>query len=88
MGSTPLSDSLSFSMARIASSIKVPIVGSLALACRCDQRASFGTQNTLSARYSSLSSAAWASSANSALCLASKASEMYFRKMSPSATCL
>ena len=48
----------------------------------------FGTQNPLSARYSSLSSAASASSASSALCLASKASEMYFRKISPSATCL
>jgi len=38
----------------------------LAFACRCDQRASFGTQNTFSARYSSGSSAAVASSAKSA----------------------
>jgi hypothetical protein len=83
-----LRDSFSFSMARMASSIRVPMVGFLALACRCDQRACFGTQNTFSARYSSRSSAAAGSSVSSAWCLASKASEMYLRKMSPSTTCL
>ena len=48
----------------MASSISLPMVGCLALACRCDQRASFGTQNTFSARYSSGSSAAAGSSAS------------------------
>src|SRR4051794_14391014 len=52
-----------------------------ALAWRCDHRASFGTQNTFSARYSSGSSAADGSSASKAECLASNASEMYFRKI-------
>ena len=49
------------------------MVGCLALACRCDQRASFGTQNTFSARYSSGSSAAAGSSASKAARFASKA---------------
>ena len=75
-------------MATMASSISLPMVGCLALACRCDQRASFGTQNTFSARYSSGSSAAAGSSASSAARFASKASEMYLRKIRPSATCL
>ena len=44
MGSTPLSDGLSRSIALIASSTSVPMVGCGALAFRCDQRASFGTQ--------------------------------------------
>ena len=61
------------SIAAIASSISLPMVGCLALACRCDQRASFGTQKTFSARYSSGSSAAAASSASSAARFASKA---------------
>ena len=34
-------------MATIASSTILPMVGCLALACKCDQRASFGTQKTL-----------------------------------------
>jgi hypothetical protein len=33
-------------------SISLPMVGCLALARRCDQRTSLGTQNTFSARYS------------------------------------
>src|SRR5690606_4624646 len=75
-------------MASIASSISLPISGRLAFACKCDQRAAFGTQNTLSARYSSGSSASACSSAASFACWASKASEMYLRKISPRATCL
>ena len=55
---------MAFSISAIASSISLPMVGCLALACRCDQRASFGTQNTFSARYSSGSSAAAGSSAS------------------------
>jgi hypothetical protein len=48
---TPLSDRLTISMAIIASSISLTMVGSLALACSCDQRAQGGTQKTFSARY-------------------------------------
>ena len=44
---------LSRSMAAIASSTSVPMVGCGALAFRCGQRASFGTQKMLAARYSS-----------------------------------
>ena len=55
-GSTPLSDGLSRSMAAIASSTSVPIVGCGACAFRCCQRASCGTQKMLAARYSSGSS--------------------------------
>jgi hypothetical protein len=44
---------LSRSIAAIASSISLPMVGCFALPCRCDQRASLGTQKMLSARYSS-----------------------------------
>ncbi len=77
-------------MALIASSTSVPMVGCGALALRCGQRASFGTQKMLEARYSSGSSgsapcARWASSSAR---LASKASEMYLRKIKPSTTCL
>src|SRR4051812_33539867 len=72
----------------MASSISLPMVVCLALAWRCDQRASLGTQNTFSARYSSGSSAADGSSASKEECLASNASEMYFRKIRPSTTCL
>jgi hypothetical protein len=52
------------------------------------QAASLGTQNTFSARYSSGSSTAAGSSASNAARLASKALEMYLRKIKPSATCL
>src|SRR5437870_8481540 len=77
-------------MALMASSTNVPMVGCGALALRCDQRASLGTQKMLAARYSSWSSGSapclrWASSS---ACLASKASEMYLRKISPRTTCL
>ena len=65
-------------------------VGCGALAFKYCQRASFGTQKILAARYSSGSSgsapcAFWVS--NSA-CLASKASEMYLKKIRPNTTCL
>ena len=55
-----------------------------------DQRASGGTQNTRSARYSSGSSGSAPSSISSSslACCSSKASEMYLRKISPSTTCL
>src|SRR6266540_2858226 len=52
------------------------------------QRASGGTQKTLSARYSSRSSASAPFSFCNAACFSSKASEMYFRKMRPRTTCL
>src|SRR5579883_2839666 len=90
LGRTPLSDGLSRSIATIASSISLPMVGCLALARRWDHRASFGTQKTFSARYSSGSSgsAPWTCWANKAACFSSKASEMYLRKSRPSTTCL
>ena len=47
---------MSRSMATMASSTILPMVGCLALAWRCDQRASGGTQKTFSALYSSGSS--------------------------------
>src|SRR5882724_2739401 len=74
----------------MASSTSVPMVGCGALALRCVQRASFGTQKTLAARYSSGSSgsAPWAFWAARSACLASKASEMYLRKIRPRTTCL
>src|SRR5438132_909396 len=77
-------------MALIASSTRVPMPGCGALAFRCIQRASFGTQKMLAARYSSGSSglapcAFWPSSS---ACFASKASEMYLRKIKPRTTCL
>src|SRR5581483_2964256 len=52
--------------------------------------APFGTQKILAARYSSGSSgsAPWAFCVSSSACLASKASEMYLRKMRPRTTCL
>jgi hypothetical protein len=56
LGSTPLSDGLSRSMASIASSTSLPMAGWRALACKLDQRASCGTQKMLTARYSSGSS--------------------------------
>jgi 3-oxoacyl-ACP reductase-like protein len=66
------------------------MVGCGALARRCDQRASCGTQKMLAARYSSGSSgsAPSARAASSSACLASKASEMYLRKIRPRTTCL
>src|SRR5882724_498481 len=77
-------------MAVIASSTIVPMVGCGALALRCDHRASFGTQKILTARYSSGSSASAPSDFcdSSSMCLASKASEMYLRKIRPRTTCL
>ena len=78
-------------MATIASSTILPMVGCLALALRCGQRASFGTQKTFAARYSSGSSGSAPCSllpATSFACFSSKASEMYLRKIRPRTTCL
>src|SRR4030067_2070703 len=74
----------------MASSIILPEAGCLALAWRCGQRASLGTQKMLKARYSSGSSGSaplFLSATSLARC-SSKASEMYFRKMRPRTTCL
>ena len=89
-GNTPLSEGLSRSMALMASSTSVPMVGCGALAFRCVHRASLGTQKMLAALYSSGSSgsAPCAFCATSSSCFASKASEMYLRKMRPRTTCL
>src|SRR3989338_6773685 len=77
-------------MALMASSTSVPMVGCGALALRCCQRASFGTQKMLAARYSSWSSglAPLLRSVSSSACFASNASEMYLRKIRPRTTCL
>src|SRR5947209_4099117 len=53
-----------------------------------DQRAFLGTQKMFSARYSSRSSGSAPFSFSSAECFSSKASEIYFRKISPRTTCL
>ena len=67
-----------------------PMVVCLALASRVDQRAAGGTQKMPSAVYSSLSagSTPWSGWASSSAWWASKASEMYLRKMRPRTTCL
>jgi hypothetical protein len=57
LGRTPLRRGLSRSMATMASSTVLPMVGCLADDCRWGQRASAGTQKTFSALYSSGSSA-------------------------------
>jgi hypothetical protein len=74
----------------MASSTSWPIVDCLALAFRCAQRASGGTQKMESARYSSGSSgsAPLDFSAKSFACCSSNASEMYLRKTRPRTTCL
>src|SRR5450756_304335 len=66
------------------------MVGCGAIDFRYFQRASGGTQKILTARYSSGSSgsAPFAFCASSSACLASKASEMYLRKIRPRTTCL
>src|SRR5712692_5856472 len=66
------------------------MVGCLALPCRYVHRASFGTQKTFSARYSSGSSGSAPDflSASRAPRRSSKESEMYLRKMRPRTTCL
>ena len=77
-------------MALIASSTARPIVGCRASDCSLGHRASAGTQKMLCARYSSGSSgsAPSSTSASSRAYASSKASEMYFRNISPSTTCL
>jgi hypothetical protein len=90
LGSTPFSEGLSRSTAAMVSSTRVPMVGCLAWALRCDQRASGGTQKMPSARYSSGSSGSAPSviRVSSSAWYSSKASEMYFRKIRPRTTCL
>ena len=44
LGSTPLRPGFDFSISDIASSICLLMVGRLALSCRCEHRASLGTQ--------------------------------------------
>ena len=74
----------------MASSTSWPIAGCGAIDLRYCHRASGGTQKILTARYSSGSSgsAPCAPCDSSSACFASNASEMYFRKMRPSTTCL
>src|SRR5437879_538363 len=75
-------------MATMASSMTLPIVVCFALPWMLAQRASFGTQKTFSAVYSSLSSGSASFSALRASYRSWKASEMYLRKMRPRTTCL
>lgn len=88
LGRTPLSDGFSSSIAAIASSMRRPISGWRAAFWRADQRADCGTQKTFSARYSSRSSGSPIVSSMSWRRFASKASEMYLRKIRPRTTCL
>ena len=84
-----LSAGLSRSIAAMAASTVRPIVDCLAWAFRFAQRASGGTQKMFSAVYSSRSSAASSPHvASTAARRSSKASEMYFKKICPSTTCL
>ena len=83
-----MSDGFSFSRTIIASSTILPIVGCLAASWSLGQRASWGTQKTFSAAYSSRSSGSACGSALRASYRSPKASEMYLRKISPRATCL
>src|SRR5262245_24741935 len=75
-------------MASIALSTRTPTVGCLAWAWRPAQRASGGTQKTLSAAYSSRSSGSAPACRRSLERCSSKASEMYLRKTRPRTTCL
>src|SRR3990170_2457408 len=87
---TPFREGLSLSTASIASSIILPIVGCFALFLRCSHRASFGTQKTFSALYSSGSSGS-APKLDSLVknwFFSSKASEIYLRNIKPRTTCL
>ena len=79
---------LSFSIARIASSIAVPISGVCALAAMSPHRAPCGTKKIPSEVYSSMSSSKPSPSATSSQCFSSKRSEIYLRKISPSTTFL
>jgi hypothetical protein len=62
--------------------------GCLALALRCDQRASFGYPEDVVGEVLVRVLRVGSSSASSSARFASKASEMYLRKIRPSATCL
>ena len=78
----------SFSIARMASSITVPISGVCAFAAISLHRAPAGTKKMPSEVYSSISSSKPSPSANNSLYLSSNRSEIYFRKIKPSTTLL
>ena len=78
----------SFSIARMASSITVPISGVCAFAAISLHRAPTGTKKIPSEVYSSISSSKPSPSANNSLYLSSKRSEIYFRNIKPSTTLL
>ena len=63
-------------------------MGSFALSLIKDHLASFGTQKMFSASYSSRSSSKPAPSSISASNFVSNLSDIYFKKISPSTTCL
>ena len=70
----------------MALSMAVPTSGVCAASATTAQRASCGTKKMFSEVYSSLSSSKPSPSSTSSLYLASKRSEMYFRKISPRTT--
>ncbi len=70
----------------MALSIRLPMASCLALSCRIFQRASFGTQKTRSAKYTSRSSGSSSPSFSTRSRTCSNMSEIYFRKISPSTT--
>ena len=86
LGRMSFSRLFSFSMLRMASSMTLPISSVRAAPAITLQRAFSGTKKIFSARYSSLSSSNPSPSATSSSYLASKRSEIYFRKISPRTT--
>ena len=78
----------SFSMARMASSMTVPISGVCALAEISFHLAPAGTKKIPSDVYSSISSSKPSPSATNSLCFSSKRSDIYFRKIRPKTTFL
>ena len=78
----------SFSMARMASSIAVPISCVCALSLMSSHRAPCGTKKIPSEVYSSISSSKPSPSATSSRCFSSNRSEMYLRKIRPNTTFL
>ena len=88
LSSTPFRVGFSFSISIMASSMYCPILMSFALSMIKPHLASFGTQKMFSDSYSSLSSSNPSPSAISASYFVSNLSDMYFRNISPSTTCL
>ena len=86
LGRMSLRRLFSRSMARMASSMTVPISGVCAAAAITPHRALSGTKKMFSAVYSSLSSSKPSPSATSSLYFVSKRSDMYFKKIRPSTT--